>query len=333
MINKVRLTCVGNEGCDVNKATQQAYPCTYEYNGRVRMITDSGLYKEFGPYESNRPKALLLNFSRTVMFHDYEYETEVDKQTQKDKEVLFIIEKFWKSNPLTLVNGNTHHNSKVSQYNLSDSNTQTMSSATRFKDVLRASNKISDMTHAQRCDVAFYYGESPVGKTEEELLVSLANPEGKCLSISNIENFLRVWVDGKSDDRDVLVVLKKAVTFGVIADKKFEGRSNYYLGESFMGVDEPGLLDWSRKHPRDYSEHIEREVKARDKKESIGEKSLGKQKVFDVNKLDEMRRQAKELIVEGFIDEKAHPNTNIMGIEKLKVIIEAALEKKNSVTI
>lgn len=272
------------------------------------------------------------------MFAEYVYETDTEKQSDSDRNTQKIVELFWGNCPVCLNNGKPHHNTKASdQYNLVNDNSRVVASVSRFKDVLRAANKLNSMTHEQRSDVAYYYGISPIGKTSEELLVALADGDsdkngvvkGFCLRSENLDGFLRVFVDGKSDDTEMIIILKKAVAYGVIDNKINEGRNNYYLGESYMGSDELGMIDWSRKNPRDYNEHIVRIVNEKDKKESKEDKSLENQKKVDLNKLDELRRTAKELKVEGFIEEKVP--TQSMGFEKLSAIVAEAQNKKEAV--
>lgn len=333
MINKVKIACKGNEDCIVGKATNQAYPCTYEYKGKIRIITEHGRYQEITANDANPPKALLLNFSKTVMSHDYSYETDKELQTQDDLNTQKVVELFWKNNPLTIVNGKIHSNTKVAdQYNIIDVGTKTITSVNRFKDIMRAANKINEMTHLERCDVAFYYGQSPIGKSEDELLVYLADTStGLCLSIENLDGFLRVWVDGKTEDREMLIVIKKAIVYNIIDNRSIDGRNNYYLNESFMGVDENGMIDWCRKSPRDYNEHIVRVVLETDKSNAKPEKSTISKNIVDLNEFDSLKRHAKELKEEGFIDDKVSYQS--MGFGKLSEVVAAAIEKKNSVSV
>jgi hypothetical protein len=338
MINKVRIVLVNNRGCDVKKATQMAYPCTFEYQGKIRMITDSGQYKEINAYDAHPPKALLVNFSKTSMFVEYAYEADKNKQNEDDKNKQKIIELFWGKNPICLNNGSSHDNLKVGdQFDMINENTKTVAATTQFKDILRAANKLSSMTHANRLDVAYFYGISPVGKSEEELLVTLADMtpsdngsfNGFCLKAENINEFLRIWVDGKSEDTATMVVLKKAIAHEIIKNRGKDGRSDYFLNDTFLGSDDTGLLDWTRKNEREYKEHILRVVNEKDVKTSKTPASLAKQETVNLSEIEKLKAQAKELKEEGFIDDSIPVHT--MGIEKLKKAIEAAIEKKNAI--
>ncbi len=339
MINRVKLVCVGNEDCLITKSTNQAYPCSYEFEGKTRIITEHGMYKELSSQDANPPKTLLMNFSKTVMFHEYVYEVDKELQTPKDKNTQMIVDLFWKNNPICIVNGKAHANTKVAdQYNIVDAGVKTVNSVNRFNDVMKGAIAIQGMTHAERCDVAFYYGQSPIGKSEEELLIFLSDVQsdahgvinGYCLKAENLDGFLRVWVNGKAEDREMLVVVKKAIAFKTIDNKAIDGRNNYYLGESFLGIDETGIVDWCRKHPRDYTEHILRSVNEKNKEGAKSDKSINKNAV-DLNKFDALKKQALELKEEGFIDDKTPVHS--MGAEKLTPIVEAALMKKEGVGI
>ncbi len=346
MKNTVRIVTVLNRDCDIEKATTQNYKCQYEIGGRVRMIDTFGEYREISSNELARTNAEgqrvgheagYIQLAKTKMYVEYKYnDNEKDEDfSAADKNTKKIVELFWGKNPLCLKNGKPHTlGQSGDHYDMIDSNLKTINAVASFKDKLRASNAISEMDHAQRTNVAFYYGRSPVGKSEEELLVDLGDgDDGYCLQDENIHDFLKVWVDGKSSDRDLLVTLKKAIGGEFITNKMTDGRNAYYLGETFLGSDDVGLIDWSRKNPQVFQEHIVRKVSAEDKKESAVVKSIATNATTKVELgiLEGLRKQAKELVEEGFISSEA--NSDKMGYEKLKKTVDAALLKKNSVEI
>ncbi len=346
MVNKVKVVIASNSECNVDKAVSVPYSCQYEYAGKVRMIDIFGTYREvrgneLGRTDDNGNKTghwpVVIDWSKTRMFHEYIYEDDENASdfTEGDKNTKLIVEKFWKGNPLALVNGVPGSNTKSNKhFDVVDSNVKTINALHSFKDKLKAANKISEMTHAERVDVAFYYGLGPVGKNEDELLVELADMEiGYCLQPTQLGEFLKIWVDGKSSDRDLLVTLKKAITLEVIKNKPTDGRAAYYLGDTFLGSDDVGLIDWTRKNPRDFEEHILRKIKEQDSKEEKVIKpvptALGQEKV-DLAAYNALKRQALELISEGFIN--AAPDTQKMTYVNLKRVVAEGINKKNNVT-
>ncbi len=346
MLNKVKVVVASNRDMHVDRAVTVNYTCQYELNGKVRMIDSFGNYRELRGDEVGRkdatgvitgPVPMILQFSKTVMFTEFTYLD--DKRdagyAEHDENTKKIVELFFGKNPLFLVNGQAHTvGQSGDHFDVIDSNIKTMNSVNSFKDKLRAANKLADMTHEQRVDVAFYYGLHPIGKSEEALLVELGDGDnGYCLSESNLSNFLKVWVDGKNEDRDLLVTLKKAVGLNIINNKPTDGRAAYYLGNTFLGSDELGLIDWSRKNPRDFTEHVVRKVNDTDKKEEAVVKSIAvaAEGKIDSAEFEALKKQAKALIEEGFISQEA--NTQFMGYEKLKRAVDAALAAKRNVVV
>ncbi len=337
MQNKVRIVVHSNRDCHVDKAVTIAYPCSYEFGNKIRLIDSFGTYREVGGIEAKNYTPLILNFSKTQMWTEYVYE-ENEKELsfdETDKNIKKIVELFWGKNPICLKNGKGHTVGQSSDhFDLIDHNLKTINSVNSFNDKLRAAIKLKEMSVAERVDVSFFYGRNPVGKSDEDIMVDLADLNtGFCMDEKNLSNFLKVWVDNKTEDRDLLVNVKKAIALEIIDEKKNEGRTSYFLGESFMGSDDTGIIDWVRKNPRDYNEHIVRKVKESEKKE---EKVITSAKVSSIQKVDlaefeALKKKAAALIEEGFILPTA--NTQNMGYEKLKKAVDVAEAAKNNVVV
>ncbi len=340
MLNKVKVVVASNREMHVDKAVAVHYTCQYEINGKVRMIDSFGNYRELSGSQVGRKDAdgnptghipIILQFSKTVMYKEYVFDDEATDEHNKN--IQNIVQLFYGQCPLFLVNGKPHTPGQSGdQFDIIDSNIKTLTAVHSFKDKLRASNKLADMTHSERSDVAFFYGKHPIGKSEEELLVELADAEtGFCLQDENLSDFLKVWVDGKSDERDLLVTFKKAIGQGVINNKQEDGRNAYFLGETFLGSDDVGLIDWSRKNPRDFSEHIVRKTATEEKKEEKVVKSIVTSAITKIDPvhLEELRKQAKQLVDEGFFPkEKWSAN---LSYEKLKMLLAEVLKKKDEI--
>lgn len=332
MINKVRIVTCSNRDVHVDKATTQSYACSYEYKGKIRLIDNFGNYRELSGADAKGVSPFILEFSKTKMFTEYVYEEneKASSFTDSDSNTKKIVELFWGKNPLCLVNGQAHTAGQSGKhYDLIDNNIKTMNSVHSFKDKLRAAMKLNEMKHSDRVDVAFFYGLHPIGKSEEELLVELGDSDnGYCLADTNLANFLKIWVDGKSEDRDLLVILKKAIDMEVISDKKTDGRHSYFLGESFLGSDETGMIDWVRKNPRDYNEHIVRKVSESEKKDSKVLTSIktSNETKLSLEEFESLKKEAKALYVEGFIPKGT--NNHSMTYDKLRVTVETARAAK-----
>ncbi len=341
-MNRVRVVIASNRDCNVDKAVSVSYSCKYEINGKTRIIDSFGNYKELVGGMANRkdaegnevgPIPMILQFTKTQMFKEYVFDDEAKDEDNVNTQK--IVDLFFGKCPLFLKNGKPHTAGQAGdQFDIIDSNIKTLTAAHSFKDKLRASIKLADMSHAERCDVAFFYGLHPIGKSEEELLVELADGEtGYCMRDGNLTDFLKIWVDGKLDERDLLVTLKKAIGQEIIANKKEDGRNAYFLGETFLGSDDIGLIDWTRKNPREYNEHIVRKVAEETKKEEKVVKSIevsGLTKIDPVH-LEELRKQAKQLVDEGFFPkEKWSAN---LSYEKLKSLLAEVLKKKSEINV
>lgn len=340
MQNRVRVVVASNREMNVDKAVSVHYTCQYEINGKIRMIDSFGNYRSLSGSEVGRKDAdgnpvghiaMILQFSKTVMFKEYIFDDEATDEHNKN--IQNIVKLFFGQNPLCLVNGKAHTiGQSGNQFDIIDSNIKTLNAVHSFKDKLRASNKLADMTHANRSDVAFFYGLHPIGKSEEELLVELADSDkGFCLQEDNLADFLKVWVDGKSEERDLLVTFKKAIDQEIIINKQEDGRNSYFLGETFLGSDDIGLIDWSRKNPRDFTEHIVRKTASEDKKEEKVVKSIVTSAITKIDPvhLEELRKQAKQLVDEGFFPkEKWSAN---LSYDKLKTLLAEVLKKKDEI--
>jgi len=344
MINKVKIVLRSNEDCNPEKAVDLQYSMKYQYQGKIRMVDSFGNYQEFSQSEAERKiqvsdkevrevhQPMIIKFTKTVMSIEYKYE-ENEKggdMTEVDRNIKKIIENFWGKNPLTLVNGDAHTKGQPGNlFNLINTNKMVVNATNSFKDKLRVNTIVYNMSHKEREDVGYYFNRHVIDLTEEELLLDLVGDDGFLFKSGNVDTFLRVWVDGKVEDRDLTVVLKKAIAAEIIENKVDDGRNNYWLGDTYLGSDEPGLIDWVRKHPRDYNEFIERKVREKEEKDATIIKSVvkGNEGKIDLNKLDDLKKEAKVLCKEGFLEHST--NYWVMSYDKLLPLVEASRAKKN----
>ena len=336
MINKVKIVLTHNEECFPDKAVDIQYPMSFEYKGEVRMVDSSGRYHKLNRYEADNHEKMQARFSKTEMSITYEFEDNEKEPTftKEDKNTKDIVENFWKHNPICLVNGKPNNNAKSgSNFNLIDTNVRVANATTLFKDRLKANTFIAGMNHEERSDIAYYFNRTVVGLTEEELLLDLVGENGFLLREENLSNFLRIFVDGKSEDKDMIIVLRKAIAFQIIDNKIDDGRNNYYLNDTFLGSDENGLVDWSRKHPREFEEFIKRKVKEQEEKESKVIRSIEKGNVgrVDIPAFNKLKEEAKDLVDEGFIGKTS--NYWNMSFDKLSELVKEAKKKKEEIKI
>lgn len=349
MQNKVRIVVASNPECNIEKAVSVPYSCQYELGGKIRMIDSFGQYREVKGSELGYTNEqgnkvghwpMMLEFSKTAMFHEYTFNDDSNADDY-DKNTHDIIEKFYKQCPLFLVNGKPHSNTKSNKhFDLVDANIKTATAVSSFKTKLKASTALSNMSYQELCDVAYFYGKSPLNKTEDELLVELGDTEkGYCLSESILADFLNIFVDGKSADKDIIVVLNKAVVMEVVQNRPNDGRAAYFLGDTFLGSDMVGMIDWTRKNPRDYEEYVLRKVEEKDKAQAKSTAEVIKpvkvaavmangQKKVNLELFTQMKEEAKLLQDEGFFE----GNMNKMDFVALEKALALSKAKKESVS-
>jgi hypothetical protein len=285
-----------------------------------------------------------ITFNNNVRELKYEYETilgddeKMKPASEADKEILRTVEVFWKQHPLMLVNSKEHFvgSKKTTMqplYNLVDKLKKDAESINSFDTKFKIAAMIREMSFDSKCDVAFYYGVSPVGMGNGQLLVKLADfATGICMSDEVAATFLSVWsVENKA--REYRINARKALERGLIVNMPKDNKNNYYHGTAFIGTTQNDIEEYFKRDTRMYEEHIVRELAKdtmeKEKAESAYMDSVAAGTISEnrsVHEIEEARKAVFLLKQEGFVA-KVFNHTSC-PVPKLFAELESAQARK-----
>lgn len=312
MINTVTIERLKNSDGTM-PSNSVTLPGSYTVKGKLRILDEMNEVRTVDIVDKDRNGNIVrhnvssINFDKQHPKRVYTYDDESKEAYHKN--TTKAIDLFFGEHPLTWVNGKPHANSSpAAMFNVVSMKDESIGNLNRFKDVLAAANKIDSMTLEEKRNVSYYYGIAPDGKTEADLTVLLGNfQDGICTRPLSVNDFLKTWGTASNVDRDMTVVLKKAVTLNVIVNKVIDGRANYYLGDQLIGTSENDLLSYSKNNTKVYEEFILRTVKEKDIVDTGEKKVKGKsekpaaEKIYTYMDIKEFREDAVTLKKEGFI--------------------------------
>lgn len=321
----------------VQLGNEMNLPCSYQINGSWRILTDSDTMEivqgDLKNAKNQKRNDILFNQKLSRDF-SIEYEDNKSLQTPLDEQKERVVTVFFAQHPALLYNGKHHKNTQNPLFDMVNQNERKAAAVISFKDKLAIQNRIVGMSYEELCDVAHYYSKSPKGLTENDLQILLGDPStGICMIGENAESFKTTWME-VTEETERIVVLKKAISSGIIEERKKDGRSDYYLNQEFVGVTFNDVLAYSKREEKIYENHIKRVVNekkddlSKEKVASHNEKVVAdkvadgdeKVKSWTLAELTEMREKLYKLKDEGFV-KKAVPIHNLKGAtleEKLK---------------
>lgn len=240
----------------------QNLPVLYPFKNKMRALIGDYDFKDFeiGQTIPERPD-IIFGKNKKELKYEIPVVGEDEKLTEFQKKIISIVNDFWGNHPLILVNGKRHVNTPVHAvpiFDMVDEEVVLKESHRNFFDKLAAANMLVEINVEKRKDISYYYGVSPVGLKENELLLKLADfNTGICTLQANA--FLQLW-GSANEDRDILVIIKKAIEKGTINEKKESNRTDYFLGTTHLGTSINDVLAYCKREGKVYQNHIAREV-------------------------------------------------------------------------
>lgn len=328
----------------VQLGQEMSLPCLYQINGSWRLLTEGDTIEmvqgDIKNAKSTKRSNILFNQKLNQRL-EYEYESNPELQTEYDKQKQKVVEVFFAQHPALLYNGKHHKNTQAPLFDMVNQNERKVAAVISFKDRLAIQNRIAAMGLEELRNVAYYYSKSPVGMSENDLQIFLGDPStGVCMNGENAETFKTTWME-VSSETERIVTLRKAISTGVIEERKDGTRVDYYLGSEFVGVTFNDLLAYSKREPKIYENHIKRvvnektgdtskEVVATKNEEVVAEKvSEGEElvKSWSLSELAEMRTKIYALIDEGYLKKARQPH-NMKGAAMERAIEDGEAAKK-----
>lgn len=295
--------------------TNTRFTAAYSIDGRIRCWCEDDTIKEFSSNDV-LPKLKNIEFKVTKRSYEISYkepETPEEikmffRQTETNK-LKDLYQRFLCNHPLCYVNGQAHPGTKNNPlFDVVDIGLDLILKKEDFLSKLTAVNMVSNMSEKEREDVMYYYGNSPIGKDPNELLLTLANlKDGLCLNDSKM--FIKKWKNVTSDMKKT-VNIRKAISMKVIEERTVDGNMSYYVGNTWVGIDFAGIFDFMNKNPKIYNEHVLPNIGEEVFVESHITKTEEPKEVIVVDQTDnftkeqtkELREEAKKLATEGYIE-------------------------------
>ncbi len=306
----------------------------YSTATKTRIRTSETKFVELDLNDPAITNTMTKAFSRTFdgkIFKEevFEYFTEKQDQQQpdRDKEALCMI--FFSEHPGFLVNGKPQANggTKNPSFNIAFAANEKKEKYNLWLYILTIANRIKNMSIEDVRNVAYYYGQSPVGKDKADLELMLADFwTGICVATKNAASFMEVWMSETNAERDMMVNVHKAIALHIFKNVPKEGRDNYYYGSELVGTSFNDVLAYCKREAQIYDQHILRTIKDNEPRPSTIE-SKGATPAEETE-LRALKEEAKKLLNEGFIERK--DTYHMLKLDKLKTLVASAKVKKAS---
>jgi hypothetical protein len=297
---------------------------SYEYNGKLRILTHDGYVRDYDQTDTKIPKPFEATFGERMKQITYEFETDKKLATHRDEEIKTIIDEFWSNHPLLLIGEKPHKNTKSPMFTLVDDTQRRIGVFSKWETTLKIANELNSFTNEKRRDVAYFYGLTPTGKTDDEILLLLADfNTGIC--ITNSSDFIKNWIEDEGD-RDYFINARKSIELGLVQNRPDNGIDYYYLGNVFLGSSLHDIVTYFKKEEKIYDQNILRVIGA-EKKPIKETKSAAPVGEITIHEKEEIIRNADILKKKGLIP--AYVNTKKEDINKLKNMVSEATKKES----
>lgn len=285
---------------------EQSLPCSYQFEGRMRMLLDddSVLDTDINPSKDKprQPERMLPPSIRGSSVLTYKYESDVTKQNNFDKKKEYAVKVFWGQHPMVTVNGAMTKFTKAPAFDIVNFTDKSINLIKKWRDKLDVANTVNQMSYEEKVNLFYYYGENPKGKTENDLILTLVNFEnGICLSDDEVVNFKNIFIKNDNSDKDIIINIRKALSWNVIEEKTIDGRSSFYLGETFLGTAFNDIIAFCKREEKIYQDYLIRQVESKEDLKAEKKESTPTTPTIDLQALDALKIEAAKLKSEGHI--------------------------------
>lgn len=325
MIVKVIIEPITSVGSSVISTS-----LVYDFKGQKNVLHEDDRWSSY-PIDKDLSSLSIktVNFDKNNRQIVYTYESDITKQTEKDKAIIDAIENFWKRHPQVLNNGKpTDYTRNSPIFNIVNATDKSIEEVSIWRKKLAVFNKLNEMSYENKVNVCYYYGINPHNMTENSLLIKLGDfNNGVCVSDENIENFTRNFIKEEPTDKEYIINCRKAITLSLIEETTFEGRFSYYLGEIYLGPNFNDVVLYMKNNDSIYKDHILTRIK--DKEDFESEKKESKKVEVNVNPddLNNLKEKVESLKKEGYLWKGFNQDKASIGELKSKVF-EAENKKK-----
>ena len=256
--------------------TDTMFPRSYYHGDKQVILVDKATVFE-GPMTPPKntvyPGETRISFDRNQQIYKVIYEVDDNGEplTTADAKYKEVAEKFFMRHPFCTINGKPHKGTINDMFDIVDTHTVVVSRLNEWDSKRRVANYLSDSELDTLRDICYYYGVNPSGKTKGQICLELGDYSSGRLYFKKNEitepdykNFLISWVENIDPDREFIVNCRKAVNFDVITTNYKDGRSNFYLGNTFIGVSFEDIVAFFKREPKLYSDYVVRGVRDRD---------------------------------------------------------------------
>lgn len=288
------------------------FPCSYFTGDKQVILVDKTSVFE-GPITPPKnvvyPNETTISFDRNLHSYVVAYEVDDEGQPMSNIDAKFkeVAEKFFMRHPFCTINGKPHKGTISEMFDIVDTHTVVVSKLEEWDSKRRVANFLHDSDLDILRDVCYYYGVSPTGKTKGQICLELGDYQlGKLYVRKNemaepeYKSFIINWIDSVDPDKEFVVNCRKAITFDVIASNVKDGRLNYYLGTTFIGVSFEDVVAYFKREPKLYQDYVVRGVRDRDvfveemQSSKVEEKSTAKNS-SQYKKIEALRRDVLSL--------------------------------------
>lgn len=242
---------------------------------KIRILIDEYNYQDFPanpPKDKPNPNEMMTSFNRASDYSkkfSYEVTAEGTPASTEDAMIFNVIENFYSKHPMIQLNGVDHSGTKYAMYNLVDARKIVVTKLKLWDNKRKIADFLAESELSQLRDICYFYGSSPVGKTKGAICIELADYEDgklfkKVAGEDKIQDFVNNFILSIDTDTEFRINCSKAIRFGIVINNPKDGRSNYYLGSTFIGISQDDVVAFFKREEQLYKEFIIRGIKEKD---------------------------------------------------------------------
>lgn len=323
----------------------QQIPCRFEADGQIYLLTAIDKLEVFkrGTPDQEMPPEITITLGKKKSHIRYEYD-DSENASQQDHDIREVVNLFWSRYPLSIVNGKSVPKyTKAAQLDVVDLYHRSVADYDRFKLMTDTAVFIETLDIATLRDIAYYYGLRPnVGMQRNDIILLLANFKTGLLHNEiedGVSKFLSIWKDAENtDNRDMEVIVRKAIEYGIIQVRTENSMVYYYLDTARMGSSVLDVMDYFRRDMRHYEDNVKRTVEEADIKDQIRLEEETKYINDFQSKIDaenggfeevlDLKQKAYDLIAKGKISRDFNPESATIADLKREINLSSSKKKR-----
>lgn len=239
--------------------TDCLFPGTYIIRGVKRVLISEYEFKEFPANTPLKDIPDEINFSfgkkRAQMILSWETKEDGTSLDAYNDSKRNAVERFYMEHPSTMVNGKFHQYSIPNQglyFDLVDVNMKVVTDYQEWETKNKIAGFLNEQPFEKIRDIAYFYNIIPLGKTQRQLILEMADFNKGKLFVKDInqnslaDNFVSTWITGNEGDKEYVVNVQKAISLHIVEKRMKDGITAYYIGTDVVGTSDIDVVKYCK---------------------------------------------------------------------------------------